>query len=193
MGSARTLLESRLRPMASFAMETRDIFENLSPLDHRYWLANREIFDSLSSILSEKAQLRWCARVEAALLETHLELRDRSDPELFALIKKIAETIDPSEVYAEEERTRHNIRALVNVFQSKVAPEVASLVHLARRARISSIPPTDVSSPARRTSRASADEAFLFVGQQALHLAFRDLDTPTDRSNATSRGRVDCP
>ena len=50
-------------------METRDIFENLSPLDHRYWIANREIFDTLSSILSEKAQVRWCARVEAALLD----------------------------------------------------------------------------------------------------------------------------
>ena len=111
-------------------METRDIFENLSPLDHRYWIANRDIFDSLSSILSEKAQVRWCARVEAALLETHLELRGRSDPELFALIDAAAEAIDPAEVYAEEEKTRHNIRALVNVFQRKVGPEAASLVHL---------------------------------------------------------------
>jgi adenylosuccinate lyase len=116
--------------MAVFAMETRDIFENLSPLDHRYWIANKEIFDSLSSVLSEKAQVRWCARVEAALLLTHLELRDRSDPELFALIEAAAESIDPSEVYEEEEKTRHNIRALVNVLQRQVPAELASLVHL---------------------------------------------------------------
>jgi len=116
--------------VASFAMETRDIFENLSPLDHRYWIANSEIFDKLSSILSEKAQVRWCARAEAALLVTHLELRGRSSPELEASISAAAESIDPAEVYAEEETTRHNIRALVNVFQRRLPPDVASLVHL---------------------------------------------------------------
>jgi len=111
-------------------METRDIFENLSPLDHRYWKANKELFDLLSSILSEKAQIRWYARVEAALLATHLELRGRTDPELFAFIEAAAESIDPAEVYEEEEKTKHNIRALVNVLQRKVPSDVASLVHL---------------------------------------------------------------
>jgi adenylosuccinate lyase len=111
-------------------METRDIFDNLSPLDHRYWIANRDIFDSLSAILSEKAQVRWCARAEAALLITHLELRGRDDPGLFASIAAAAEAVDPAEVYAEEEKTRHNIRALVNVLQRKVPADVASLVHL---------------------------------------------------------------
>jgi adenylosuccinate lyase len=111
-------------------MESRDIFDNLSPLDHRYWKANRSLFDALSARLSEKAQLRHCARVEAALLETHLELRGRADPGLFATIEAAAAALDPEEVYAEEETTRHNIRALVNVFQRKLPPEVASLVHL---------------------------------------------------------------
>jgi adenylosuccinate lyase len=111
-------------------METRDIFDNLSPLDHRYWIANRELFDTLSSILSEKAQLRWCARVEAALLATHLELRGLADPELLASIEAAAESIDAGEVYEEEEKTRHNIRALVNVLQRKVRADIASLVHL---------------------------------------------------------------
>jgi adenylosuccinate lyase len=111
-------------------METRDIFENLSPLDHRYWKANKELFDILSSILSEKAQIRWYARVEAALLATHLELRGRNDPELFASIEAAAESIDPAEVYEEEEKTKHNIRALVNVLQRKLPADVASLVHL---------------------------------------------------------------
>jgi adenylosuccinate lyase len=116
--------------MASFGMETRDIFENLSPLDHRYWIANKDLFESLSSVLSERAQLRRCARVEAALLATHLELRGRCDPELFASIEAAAESIDPAEVYAEEEKTKHNIRALVNVLQRKVPADVASLVHM---------------------------------------------------------------
>jgi adenylosuccinate lyase len=111
-------------------METRGIFENLSPLDHRYWIANKEIFDALSAVVSESAQVRACARVEAALLITHLELRGRSDPKLFASIEAAAEAIDPEEVYAEEETTHHNIRALVNVFQKKVPADIASLVHM---------------------------------------------------------------
>jgi adenylosuccinate lyase len=111
-------------------METRDVFDNLSPLDHRYWKANKEIFDALSSILSEKAQLRWCARVEAALLITHLELRGLARPALVETIENAAEAVDSAEIYEEEEKTRHNIRALVNVFQRKVPDDVASLVHL---------------------------------------------------------------
>jgi adenylosuccinate lyase len=38
--------------------------------------------------------------------------------------------VDPAEVYAEEEKTRHNIRALVNVLKKKVPRDIAPLVHL---------------------------------------------------------------
>jgi adenylosuccinate lyase len=116
--------------MAVWDMETRDIFDNLSPLDHRYWKANREIFDELSARLSEKAQIRYCARVEAALLRTHLELRGRDEPAIAAAVEAAAAAVDPAEVYEEEETTRHNIRALVNVFQRKLPPEARNLVHL---------------------------------------------------------------
>jgi adenylosuccinate lyase len=111
-------------------METRDIFENLSPLDHRYWKANEEIFEALSARISEKAQIRYCARVEAALLATHLELRGLAEPSLLADVEAAAESIDPEAVYAEEEKTRHNIRALVNVFQRLLPAGVSNLVHL---------------------------------------------------------------
>jgi adenylosuccinate lyase len=111
-------------------METRDIFENLSPLDHRYWKANREIFEALSSCLSEKAQVRYCARVEAALLATHLEMRGKAEPSLLASVAAAAEGIEAEAVYAEEETTRHNIRALVNVYQRSLPPGLAPLVHL---------------------------------------------------------------
>jgi adenylosuccinate lyase len=115
-------------------MEPRDIFDNLSPLDHRYWQANKDVFDALSERLSETAEVRTCARVEAALLETHLELRGRSSPETSAAIAAAVSRIAPDAVYAEEEKTRHNIRALVNVFQRELAAgghaELEPLVHL---------------------------------------------------------------
>jgi len=111
-------------------METRDIFENLSPLDHRYWKANNDIFDALSARLSEAAQVRQCAAVEAALLHTHLELRGLATEELRRAIDRAALAVDAAEVYAEEETTRHNIRALVNVLQRRLPSSLAPLVHL---------------------------------------------------------------
>jgi adenylosuccinate lyase len=162
--------------MAIFVMETRGIFENLSPLDHRYWLANREVFDSLSSILSEGAQVRWCARVEAALLATHLELRDRLDPELFASIEAVAESIDPEEVYEEEERTRHNIRALVNVLQRKVSADVASLVHLG--ATSADILNTAKSLALRDASRRVVLPLLARVELELCRLAIDEAETP---------------
>jgi adenylosuccinate lyase len=111
-------------------MQPRDIFDNLSPLDHRYWQANEALFDALSLRLSETAQVRTCARVEGELLETHLLLRGLSSPENTRAIREAVSHIAPSEVYAEEEKTRHNIRALVNVLQRALPPGLAPLVHL---------------------------------------------------------------
>src|SRR5690606_26809184 len=37
--------------------------------------------------------------------------------------------ISPAEAYAEEERTRHNIRALVNVIRRRVSDEAKPFVH----------------------------------------------------------------
>ncbi|MDR1893685.1 MAG: adenylosuccinate lyase [Spirochaetales bacterium] len=107
-------------------MEQKNIFSNLSPLDHRYYLANRELFDRLAAYLSEEASLRYCAAVEGALLRTHMELLGL-DP---AGAEGLEGSLDPKEVYREEEKTRHNIRALVNVIKKKIPPELGRLVHL---------------------------------------------------------------
>lgn len=111
-------------------MRSRDIFRNLSPLDHRYWEANEAVFEALADRLSEEAQVRAQARVEIALLETHLEARGRADPGLFARLEAVVASIDPAEVAAEEEKTRHNVRALVNVLKRQVPADVSPLVHL---------------------------------------------------------------
>ncbi len=111
-------------------MPTRDIFANLSPLDNRYWLSNEELFEALSSRVSERAMLRSCARVEAALVRAHLARRGRVDPEISSLLERAALDIDPDAVAAEEEKTRHNIRALVNVYQRALPSDLAPLVHL---------------------------------------------------------------
>ncbi len=111
-------------------METRNIFLNISPLDHRYSLSESAVFDRLSSFISEQAAVVSCARAEIALVKAHLSVRGELTAALAAKLDSVAETIDPSLVYAEEEKTKHNIRALVNVLKEMVPPDVAPLVHL---------------------------------------------------------------
>ncbi len=111
-------------------METRNIFENISCIDHRYSLSEAEIFNGLSKYISEEASIRSCAKCEAALVKSHLKLRGKLTDEIAQNLDKVASEIDPAEVYAEEEKTKHNIRALVNVMKTKVSAEIGPLVHL---------------------------------------------------------------
>lgn len=123
-------LDSNTRGVSSFAMETRSIHRNLSPLDHRYWQSNQKLFDELSSLLSEEASVRYCARVEAALCVAHLRREGTLTAQLHAAVTQAAERIDPEDVAREEEKTQHNIRALVNVFQQLVPEAARPFVHL---------------------------------------------------------------
>ena len=113
-------------------MESRNIFHNISPLDHRYSLSNPELFSRLSAILGEEASLRYCLRVEIALLKVLL----RRDPSRAAgagseaRLDAAAAEVTPEEVYAEEAKTQHNVRALVNVLKRHLPEAVRSLVHL---------------------------------------------------------------
>lgn len=111
-------------------METRNIFENISCIDHRYSLSEAEVFSGLSKYISEEASIRSCAKCEAALVKSHLKLRGKLTYEIAQNLDKVASEIDPAEVYAEEEKTKHNIRALVNVMKTKVSAEIGPLVHL---------------------------------------------------------------
>ncbi|MGA2612596.1 MAG: lyase family protein [Spirochaetia bacterium] len=110
-------------------MEQRSIFANLSPLDHRYSLSDPQLFQRLSSCLSEDAAVRYCLRVETALLKTllaRLEVRTGGQDSM----EGFGDGISPQEVYDEEEKTHHNIRALVNVMKRHLPAGVRPYVHL---------------------------------------------------------------
>jgi adenylosuccinate lyase len=125
--------------------QSRAIFQNLSPIDHRYSISEAPLYQALAPWLSEEAAVAANARAEMALALAHLKIRGKlspgpqgadlkeADPRETGL-KDALETaireLDPAEVYAEEEKTRHNIRALVNVLKRKVPPELAPLIHL---------------------------------------------------------------
>jgi adenylosuccinate lyase len=109
---------------------SRSIFRNISPLDHRYSISEEGLFDALTPWLSEEAAVASCVKAEIALIIAHLRIRNSLTPALREALEKAEASTDPAEVYAEEEKTRHNIRALVNVLKTKVPPETAALVHL---------------------------------------------------------------
>jgi adenylosuccinate lyase len=111
-------------------MEARSIFQNISPIDHRYSISEKALFDSLGAWISEEASIASHVKAEIALVVAHLKLRGGLTPGLQAALEAAGAGVEPAEVYAEEEKTRHNIRALVNVLKARVPPETAPLVHL---------------------------------------------------------------
>ena len=111
-------------------MESRPVFRNLSPLDHRYYDANKEAFDSLADHLSEEAAVRYGAMVECALLHELLAEKNALTPELVSTLASLPDQITPDEVYEEERTTKHNIRALVRVIKRKLPANIAPLVHV---------------------------------------------------------------
>jgi adenylosuccinate lyase len=111
-------------------METRPIFESLSPLDHRYYLANRELFEKLGSFLSEEANVSFCLEAEIALLSVHARRLFGKRAEELVNAEKIRREVTADLVYEEEAKTRHNVRALANVMKRFVADELNPYVHL---------------------------------------------------------------
>src|ERR1700736_760899 len=99
--------------------ESMNPFDAASPLDARYYFAEPDFFEQLNGYVSEGAQIKYMGKVEAALAETLAEIN--LAPQLAAKdIKQACERITPEEVYEEERRIQHNVRALVNCIRRKV-------------------------------------------------------------------------
>ncbi|MDR3200823.1 MAG: adenylosuccinate lyase [Spirochaetales bacterium] len=110
--------------MESQNQTNRSIYRNISPLDHRYYLSNKQAFDELAEYLSEDANIRYLLRAEMALLKTHLAQSSGGET-----LPDIENAVSPAEVYEEEEKTQHNIRALVNVMKRYLPENLRNLVH----------------------------------------------------------------
>ncbi len=106
----------------------RDIFKNISPLDHRYSL-NKEQFERYERYFSEEAVMMYQARVELALVRAY-EKRGIAPEGAAEEVEYAIEDITIEEIYEEEKRTRHNTRALVNVIRKRVREDVRPYIHL---------------------------------------------------------------
>jgi adenylosuccinate lyase len=104
-------------------------FDAASPFDARYYFADPGFFARLHPYVSEHAQVRYLARVEGALAETLAE-HGVCSAAVAAEITRAAAAVTPEEVYEEERRIQHNIRALVNCIRNEVSPAAQPYVHL---------------------------------------------------------------
>src|SRR5437764_12515827 len=96
-------------------------FDAASPFDARYYFADADFYARLHPYVSEGAQVRYLARVEGALAETLADF-GVCTREAAAEIVQACARITPEEVYEEEARIQHNIRALVNCLRRRVCP-----------------------------------------------------------------------
>ena len=104
-------------------------FDTISPMDSRFYGGDAALYKSLHPYLSAAAQVRYQARVEGALAQAMADagICDRAVADAIA---RAADRITPQEVAEEETRTRHDVRALVNVIRAQVPEDAKRFVHL---------------------------------------------------------------
>ena len=108
--------------------EKINLFDAISPLDFRYYGRNKKIFEKLQPYLSEAAFIKYALKVESALVK--VLANNKICPKNIAdEIEKACKQVTPEQVYAEEDRIKHNIRALTNCIRNKVSEEAKPFVH----------------------------------------------------------------
>jgi adenylosuccinate lyase len=107
----------------------KNIYDSISPLDFRYYGADPQVFERTQPYLSEVAFIKYQARVERALILTFFDL-GWCPSDFVNEILKACDAVTADEVYEEEKKTGHVVRALVNCIVKKVSGEAGRFVHL---------------------------------------------------------------
>jgi adenylosuccinate lyase len=98
-------------------------FDSIAPVDYRYW------DEETAKYLSDNAYLRYKLSVELALVKA-LQKRGICPPEVVKEIEAACASVTAEEAYAEEEKVKHDIRAMVNIIRSKVSDTAKPYVHM---------------------------------------------------------------
>ena len=107
----------------------RNIYDFVSPLDFRYYGDDPHVFQRVQPYLSEAAFIKYQARAERALILTFFDL-GWCPPAHADEILKACDGVTADEVYEEEKKTGHVVRALVNCIARMVSSDAARFVHL---------------------------------------------------------------
>jgi len=104
-------------------------FDAISPLDSRFYGGDPQLYAALHPYLSEEGRVRAQAKAEAALARALAE--EGIAPATVAdAIAAAAERVGAAEVYAEEARIGHDVRALVNRIREQLPEDARRFVHL---------------------------------------------------------------
>lgn len=103
-------------------MTQRDIYNSISVFDYRYY------DKAAADYLSANAVIRYQLRVELALVQVRYKLGLCSET-VVKEVESACSKVTAEEVYAEEDRIHHDIRALVNCIQRRVSDEAKPHVH----------------------------------------------------------------
>ncbi|OLF15943.1 hypothetical protein BU204_18720 [Actinophytocola xanthii] len=104
-------------------------FDDVSPLDYRYYKGIRGVYDRARPYASESAHIRYQLKVEVALARA-LAKAGLCTAEVADEIAAACHEVTPEEVYLEELRTKHHVRALVNCVGRRVSEPARPWVHL---------------------------------------------------------------
>ncbi len=112
----------------SFFEPKINLFDAISPLEFRYYGRNEKAFQKLQPYLSENGMIRYMAKAEAALTKILAKHRICS-MEIADEVEKAANRVTATEVYLEEDKLKHNVRALANCIRNKVSDKAKPFVH----------------------------------------------------------------
>lgn len=104
-------------------------YEFACPIDSRYYGDDKAFFERLKPYVSEQASVEYMARIELALVETLAEYKI-CPPTVPGEVGRAIKDITAAEVYEEEARVGHNIRALVNCIKRRISEEAGTWIHL---------------------------------------------------------------
>ncbi|MDB5237803.1 MAG: Fumarate lyase, partial [Candidatus Kaiserbacteria bacterium] len=104
-------------------MKLRGVFDSLSPIDYRYW------DEEVAEHLSENGFTRYKLLVEVALVRV-LHRRGICSEAALKEVEAACGQVSTAEVYEEEDRIRHDIRALANCIRAKVSDSTKPYVHM---------------------------------------------------------------
>ncbi len=100
----------------------RDVYESISPADYRYWDSD------VAKYLSENAFTAYLLQVEVALIKV-LHRRGIAPLSAVEQAQAAADKITTHQVYLEENRIKHDIRALVNLIRARLSAKNKPFVH----------------------------------------------------------------
>src|SRR6516225_5625821 len=106
-----------------------NIYDFVNPMDYRYYGADPGFFERLRPYVSEAAFFEYQRRVETALIVAFRDLGWCSARHADEILGAF-DSVTADEVYDEEKRTGHIVRALVNCVTRKVNAEAGNYVHL---------------------------------------------------------------